>query len=586
MAKHKKMVNFTHRGSESTVKTERIDDLPLLYSQIERMGVSELIDQYFPTHGNWQGLSLGKVLAVWLCHILSQEDHRLSYVQPWVKERLQTLKVTTKEAIRELDFSDDRLEGALRYLSQDEKWLEFESALGGNLVQVYDLSAERVRLDSTTASSYCGVTEDGLFEFGKSKDFRPDLRQTKIMLSSLDPLGIPIATEVVAGNQADDNLYIPAVQRVKETLPKSELLVIGDCKMAALDTRAEIVRGSDYYLCPLSLKQVSRDQIKEYLLPVWEGEQSLSDIEYSYENGKTEVVAVGYERLVSQSTLVDDKVFSWNERHLIVRSLSGAKSSELALRERLQKATKALSELENRKRGKKVLRTIEDWNKATALIIKRYRVTGLLQLDYQVETRTTQKRKYGDRPAQLEETHLISLLVSVDETAVNEAINLMGWRVYATNRSQDALDLTEAVVAYRDSYLIERSFARLKNAPLSLTPMYLQRDDHIKGLIRLLSIGLRVLTLLEWLVRSNLQSQERSLKGLYPGNPQRATCRPTAEKLLGAFKNITLVTIEYVGGITSVHLTPLTPTQLQILAHINFSTEIYTALSRDLALPP
>jgi transposase len=559
---------------EPIIKTERIDDIPLLYSQIERMGIPQLIDQYFPTHGNWQGLSLGGVLAVWLCHILSQHEHRLSYVQPWVGQRLEALGIITKESIRELDFSDDRLEAALRYLSQDEKWSEFESALGGNLVQVYELNAEKVRLDSTTASSYCGVTEDGLFQFGKSKDSRPDLRQTKIMLSSLDPLGMPIATEIVSGNQADDNLYIPAVRRVKDTLPKSELLIIGDCKMAALDTRAEIVRGSDYYLCPLSLKQVSRDELKEYLLPVWVGEQSVTNIEYSYEDGKTEIVAVGYELWVNQFTTN----VNWNERRLIVRSLKAAQSSEMALRERLQKATEALNQLGERSRGKKVLRTMEDWHNATAEIIKRYRVAGLLQLDYQVETRTTQKRKYGNRPASLEETNLIFLNVSVNETAVSEAIDLMGWRVYATNRSSDVFPLTEAVVTYRDSYLIERSFARLKNVPLSLTPIYLQRDDHIKGLIRLLSIGLRVMTLLEWVVRCNLEQQHQSLKGLYPGNPQRTTSRPTAEKLLAAFQDITVVTIES-DGIISVRLLPLNPTQEDILLLLDFSTEIYTQLS-------
>ena len=563
-----------NKECEPRIKTERIDDLPLLYSQIEKMGIAELIDQYFPTHGNWQGLSLGKVLAVWLCHILSQQEHRLSYVQPWVGQRLETLKIITKETIRELDFSDDRLEAALRYLSQDDKWSEFESALGGNLVQVYELKSEKVRLDSTTASSYCGVTEDGLFQFGQSKDYRPDLRQTKIMLSSLDPLGMPIATEIVAGNQADDNLYIPAFRRVKDTLKKSELLIIGDCKMSALDTRAEIVRSSDYYLCPMSLKQVSREQLKEYLLPVWRGEQPLTEIEYSYEDGKTEIVAVGYELWLNQSTTD----VNWNERRLIVRSLKAAQSSELALRERLHKAIEALNKLSERSRGKKVLRTIEDWHNATAEIIKRYRVAGLLQLDYQVETRTTQKRRYGNRPASLEETKLISLNVSVDETAVSEAIDLMGWRIYATNRSEDVFPLTEAVVAYRDSYLIERSFARLKNAPLSLTPIYLTRDDHIKGLIRLLSIGLRVMTLLEWVVRCNLERQKQSLKGLYPGNPQRTTSRPTSEKLLSAFDNITLVTIEF-SGITSVHLTALNPTQQIILALLNFSTEIYTRLS-------
>ena len=51
------------------------------------------------------------------------------------------------------------------------------------------------------------------------------------------------------------------------------------------------------------------------------------------------------------------------------------------------------------------------------------------------------------------------------------------------------------MLAYRSAYLVERSFGRLKGRPLSLTPMYVQRDDHATGLIRLLAVAWRVLTL-------------------------------------------------------------------------------------------
>jgi len=61
---------------------ERVDDIPVLWAQLERMQVGALLDQHFPTHGNWQGLSLGQVVAVWLCFILSESNHRLSHVQP------------------------------------------------------------------------------------------------------------------------------------------------------------------------------------------------------------------------------------------------------------------------------------------------------------------------------------------------------------------------------------------------------------------------------------------------------------------------------------------------------------------------
>ena len=64
---------------------ERIDDVPILLAQLERMQVANLLDQHFLTHGNWQGLSLGTVSVVWLSHILSEGDHWLNHVEPWAK---------------------------------------------------------------------------------------------------------------------------------------------------------------------------------------------------------------------------------------------------------------------------------------------------------------------------------------------------------------------------------------------------------------------------------------------------------------------------------------------------------------------
>ena len=277
--------------TEPIITNERVDDIPVLLTQIEGMGVQELMDKHFPTHGNWQGQSLGNVAVIWLTHILSQADHRLNHVQAWVSKRLETLKTFFGEELRELDLTDDRLEALLRYLNCDESWNSFEEELGSNLLQVYDITAERVRLDSTTASSHCGVNPEGLFQRGHSKDHRPDLAQVKIMLSTLDPLGMPIATEILSGEKADDPLYIPAIERVRSTLKQSELLYIGDCKMASITTRTHIVSGGDYYLCPLGAKQVNREQLIEYLQPVWDNQQELTIIDYDYADGKNKNIA-------------------------------------------------------------------------------------------------------------------------------------------------------------------------------------------------------------------------------------------------------------------------------------------------------
>src|SRR3989440_770813 len=149
-----------------SILTERVDDIPLLLEQMQRMNLPTLIDQHFPTHGNWQGLSLGWVSTIWLSSILSRGDHRLVHVEPWGANRLWTLRTATGQAVERLDFTDDRLEIVLRRLSDDTRWAQFESTLNQHTVRVYDPPTERVHVDSTSASTYARVTDEGLFQFG------------------------------------------------------------------------------------------------------------------------------------------------------------------------------------------------------------------------------------------------------------------------------------------------------------------------------------------------------------------------------------------------------------------------------------
>lgn len=134
-----------------TILTERVDDIPLLLEQMQRMGLPTLLDTHFPTHGNWTGLSLGWVSTIWLSAILSWGDHRLVPVEPWVAQRLWTLGTTTGQAVTRLDFTDDRLEIVLRGLSDDTRWAAFESALNQHTVRVYALGTARVYVESTSA---------------------------------------------------------------------------------------------------------------------------------------------------------------------------------------------------------------------------------------------------------------------------------------------------------------------------------------------------------------------------------------------------------------------------------------------------
>jgi hypothetical protein len=65
-------------NKELKVRTEAVDDIPILAATAERMHVVELLDKHFVVDSKWQGLSLGKMLEGWLSHILSESDHRLN----------------------------------------------------------------------------------------------------------------------------------------------------------------------------------------------------------------------------------------------------------------------------------------------------------------------------------------------------------------------------------------------------------------------------------------------------------------------------------------------------------------------------
>src|SRR6185437_6181655 len=106
----------------------------------------------------------------------------------------------------------------------------------------------------------------------------PDRPQFKIAAAVLDPLGMPLATAVVPGNTTDDPLYVPAILAVRQALGTGGRTYVGDCKMAALATRAFVAAGGDFYLCPLAESQLSRAQRGELLRPLWEGTQTLEQI--------------------------------------------------------------------------------------------------------------------------------------------------------------------------------------------------------------------------------------------------------------------------------------------------------------------
>ena len=230
-----------------TVTSERVEDIPLLLAQMERMGVPSLLDEYFPTQGNWQGLSLGWTATIWLAHILSEGDHRLNHVQPWAEKRLETLSRCIGQEVRALDFSDDRLADVLSALSQDVAWDGLEMARNGHLRRLYDLNPQQVRLDSTP---WVG-----------------DPRRVVPVRAQQGPPARPAAGERDAlhpgpAGLASGHHGVARTVRRRPAVPPGHPAGAGGggpagaVVMGALRTRAFTQAGGDFYLGPLSERQL------------------------------------------------------------------------------------------------------------------------------------------------------------------------------------------------------------------------------------------------------------------------------------------------------------------------------------------
>nr|WP_228014687.1 transposase [Fortiea sp. LEGE XX443] len=241
------------------------------------------------------------------------------------------------------------------------------------------------------------------------------------------------------------------------------------------------------------------------------------------------------------------------------------------LQQRLNQAQTALDKLAGKPGNDK-----EQLNRQVEAILKRYRVGEFFAVSTTVvltnQTRHLRRgRPSANSPTEQVNREYLQLHCQQQTAAIETAQQLAGWRLYVTNAPADLLTLPQAVIYYRNEWLLERSFHRLKRGQLPALPIYFQNQDRITGLMFLLTLALRVFTLIEFIVRQTLQRTQQSLAGLYEGNPKRATERPSTEQLLKVFSGITLYCLPN----HTILISPLSDLQRQILSLMKLPYSLY-----------
>ena len=561
-----------------TQRIERVDTIPLINAMLVNMGVEEVIDSIFKPHGNWGGLSYGKLSVLFVTYVLHSLTHRLSSMESWAKEHKTVIEQITGWKLTDKDCTDDRLCRLVQELGHDMEMIyEYQLQMSPRLVSGYQLPTDVGRYDTTSFNVWHQQKnlQNGLLALGHSKDHRPDLLQYKQGLAVLDPAGIPILSETIPGNSADDPLYFPAWERMVKMIGSPNFLYVADCKAASLETRAGIDHGKGSYLFPLPMTGETPKNIRELVL---NPTQTVQDITLTPKSDDEEVRVVGKGFAVNRNlaaSLPNGETHSFEEQWMITLSDAHAKRQIQSFIARMEKAINKVSNLKP-----KTDETADCFHARAQKIVDNAKLHDFLHVE--VNEAITLEKKYVNRgrpgpnsPFKTVEVRTISVQVHRNEAAIEEFKALAGWRIYVTNVPADRMTVNQSTQYYRDEWLVERGFHRFKKGQIPALPLFLRIPERIKGLMLLLTVALQVLTLMEFMARRELAKSNETISGLVPGNPKMKTNRPTAERMLSQFHNLNLLIQEERRTVQATLLGGLTMLQKRILLLLRLPEKIY-----------
>ena len=341
--------------------------------------------------------------------------------------------------------------------------------------------------------------------------------------------------------------------------------------MSAIETRSYVFGIGDYYLSPLSAVQIPKSILSDsYLKDYIKGQQELVTVNRE-EKGVSKEIAKGFEKSVTQ--VYNGQI--WTERQLVVRSEAYALSEENSLRNKLEKATQALEDLNRRAKGKKVIKTQEALETVVENILKKHNVTNLVKIDCQTTYTSKEIRASKTKEARTETHFDYSVSVAIDEEALKTRILTLGWVVYATNMPLELLSIEKAVLLYRQEYKIEHRFHNLKDEVTRLLPIFLKKDNRIVGLINLLLFVLKIVAAIEFKAQKKLEEKKEHLEGLYDGNPKIATPKPTISKMMKAMNTMAIAYIMQEGKILFSFMNQLKPVQAKIIELLDVNLDCF-----------
>jgi transposase len=540
--------------------TQVVGALPVLIEYLQRLKLADIINKTVP----WEGeVPLGTVVEVLVLNRLLNPT-AMFRIDDWA----QKSGVADYFGLPPGQLNDDRLGRAL------ERLAAYRDAIQGPLVlravSAFDLQVSQIHYDLTSIEFFGAYQQAEQAEtadpaaataaptpqptYGRSKSGRKHVKQIQAGLNVTGDGAVPVAFAAHDGNTAESTTHPENLRRLKEILPKSDLLYIADTKLDTQDNLWEVVDAGGKFLCGGAFQ------------PHWQqrflkNRKKLKPVKYW---PKSQEHLPPEERDQYQAFELQDR---------LVRTKDGKKQKHPYRVLFVWSEAKERQEAQTRQRHVAKIRAEFE---AIERNLNRYTLKDEKTIVQRLEKA---KGKYGEGSLFVYtlagKAGRYTLQWGQNAKALAEWKKLEGVFLLKTDMSTRKLPLGASLAKYREQIKVEKRIGNLKG-PLAVAPMFLKNPERITGLLSILVWALMVMTLMERQVRRKLKG--KPLYGLYPEN--RPSSAPTGPAILASFRTLCIVIVKH-KHTQSRHLAEPTALQSKLLNLLGIPPSTLKAFKRS-----
>ncbi|MCP4195777.1 MAG: IS1634 family transposase, partial [Proteobacteria bacterium] len=465
-------------------------------------------------------------------------------------------------------FNDDRFGRALdRQYEADRACLMTELVTA--CVRAFDLDLQRIHNDSTSIKAYGkypGKTRTGVeFKNGKSKDHRPDLKQLVFSLSVCADGAVPVHHKVYAGNRTDDTTHIETWKTIRKITSDPDFLYVADSKLCTDGQLSYIVAqgGRAITIMPETWSEIA--EFKSTLRTTRKAKKEI------WRRRKSEQAdPVEYFSVFAGNHLTRKRGYRIHWIYSSEKRQRDRKSREV----RLAKAEQDLLEL-NTRLNTRNLKTKEEIEAATASIVEKHDVTGLLTLRIGTSQEQDRIQIGKGRPGkqtryEIRTRKIYNLTWTRNLSALKIEARLDG--IFPLLCTDTELTAKEVLQAYKYQPRLEKRFNQFKSFH-NVAPFLFKKVSRVEANLFLFFIALMLQALLEREVRSKMTADGLKSLLLYP--EEREADRPTTNKIIDIFDGVSTYSIIQDGHVVEEFKDDLNETQMTILRYLNISESEY-----------